>query len=111
LNDQFNAGRLYAVIASRPGQSGRCDGYILEGKELEFYLRKIKVILKKETEREIRNLFLFLYIVQEATLNCLFLSHSFLFSIKSNVIKNILKKISQMYFIKTRRHTWLMGDV
>ncbi|KAI9358478.1 40S ribosomal protein S8 [Pilaira anomala] len=42
LNDQFNAGRLYAVIASRPGQSGRCDGYILEGKELEFYLRKIK---------------------------------------------------------------------
>ena len=43
LNDQFNAGRLYAVIASRPGQSGRCDGYILEGKELEFYLRKIKV--------------------------------------------------------------------
>ncbi|KAI8389356.1 40S ribosomal protein S8 [Blakeslea trispora] len=42
LNDQFNAGRLYAVIGSRPGQSGRCDGYILEGKELEFYLRKIK---------------------------------------------------------------------
>ncbi|KAI8091459.1 40S ribosomal protein S8 [Gilbertella persicaria] len=42
LNDQFHAGRLYAVISSRPGQSGRCDGYILEGKELEFYLRKIK---------------------------------------------------------------------
>ncbi|KAI9320044.1 40S ribosomal protein S8 [Dichotomocladium elegans] len=42
LDDQFSAGRLYAVIASRPGQSGRCDGYILEGKELEFYLKKIK---------------------------------------------------------------------
>ncbi|KAI7872901.1 40S ribosomal protein S8 [Spinellus fusiger] len=42
LNDQFNAGRLYAVIASRPGQSGRCDGYILEGRELEFYVKKIK---------------------------------------------------------------------
>ncbi|GAA5815137.1 ribosomal protein S8A [Mucor flavus] len=42
LNDQFNAGRLYAVVSSRPGQSGRCDGYILEGKELEFYLRKMK---------------------------------------------------------------------
>ncbi|CAO3659819.1 unnamed protein product [Rhizopus stolonifer] len=42
LNDQFNAGRLYAVISSRPGQSGRCDGYILEGKELEFYICKIK---------------------------------------------------------------------
>ncbi|KAG0162982.1 ribosomal protein S8A [Apophysomyces sp. BC1015] len=42
LADQFNAGRLYAIIASRPGQSGRCDGYILEGKELEFYVKKIK---------------------------------------------------------------------
>ncbi|KAI9335560.1 40S ribosomal protein S8 [Pilaira anomala] len=42
LDDQFNAGRLYAVISSRPGQSGRSDGYILEGKELEFYLRKMK---------------------------------------------------------------------
>jgi len=41
LKDQFMSGRLYAVIASRPGQSGRCDGYILEDKELEFYLRKL----------------------------------------------------------------------
>jgi len=41
LKEQFNAGRLYAVIASRPGQSGRADGYILEGKELEFYTRKL----------------------------------------------------------------------
>jgi small subunit ribosomal protein S8e len=41
LKDQFTAGRLYACIGSRPGQSGRCDGYILEGKELEFYLRKL----------------------------------------------------------------------
>jgi len=42
IDDQFSTGRLYAVISSRPGQSGRCDGYILEGKELEFYLKKIK---------------------------------------------------------------------
>nr|QVU21277.1 40S ribosomal protein S8 [Salpingoeca llamariensis] len=42
LEEQFNAGRLYACIASRPGQSGRCDGYILEGKELEFYLKKLR---------------------------------------------------------------------
>lgn len=35
LETQFQAGRLYASISSRPGQSGRCDGYILEGKELE----------------------------------------------------------------------------
>ena len=42
LEDQFGAGRLMAAISSRPGQCGRADGYILEGKELEFYLRKIK---------------------------------------------------------------------
>jgi len=41
LKDQFLLGRLYASISSRPGQSGRCDGYILEGKELEFYLKKL----------------------------------------------------------------------
>jgi len=41
LKEQFNAGRLYAVIASRPGQSGRADGYILEGKELDFYTKKM----------------------------------------------------------------------
>jgi len=35
-------GRVLAAISSRPGQCGRADGYILEGKELEFYLRKIK---------------------------------------------------------------------
>ncbi|POW07161.1 hypothetical protein PSHT_10047 [Puccinia striiformis] len=42
LETQFQAGRLYASISSRPGQSGRCDGYVLEGKELEFYLRRLK---------------------------------------------------------------------
>ncbi|KAG6833572.1 hypothetical protein H0H87_005223 [Tephrocybe sp. NHM501043] len=42
LETQFAAGRLYAAISSRPGQSGRADGYILEGKELEFYLRKLR---------------------------------------------------------------------
>ena len=42
LEDQFQTGRVIASISSRPGQSGRADGYILEGKELEFYLRKIK---------------------------------------------------------------------
>ena len=38
LETQFAAGRLYACISSRPGQSGRADGYILEGKELEVSL-------------------------------------------------------------------------
>jgi small subunit ribosomal protein S8e len=39
--EQFNQQRLFACIGSRPGQSGRADGYILEGKELEFYAKKI----------------------------------------------------------------------
>jgi len=42
LERQFEAGRLYAVISSRPGQSGRADGYILEGEELAFYQRAIR---------------------------------------------------------------------
>jgi len=42
LDDQFVGGRLLACVSSRPGQSGRCDGYILEGKELDFYLKKLK---------------------------------------------------------------------
>merc|ERR1711935_20226 len=42
LTEQFGQGRLLARIASRPGQTGRCDGYILEGKELDFYVRKLK---------------------------------------------------------------------
>ena len=42
LERQFEAGRLYAVVSSRPGQSGRVDGYILEGDELAFYQRAIR---------------------------------------------------------------------
>ncbi|CAF0733714.1 unnamed protein product [Rotaria sp. Silwood1] len=42
LEEQFQAGRVLACIASRPGQCGRCDGYVLEGKELDFYMKKIK---------------------------------------------------------------------
>lgn len=37
LDNQFASGRLLAKVTSRPGQTGRCDGYILEGKELTFY--------------------------------------------------------------------------
>ena len=42
IAEQFNAGRLLACVSSRPGQSGRADGYILEGKELEFYIKKME---------------------------------------------------------------------
>mmetsp|Transcript_2682 Transcript_2682/g.4011 ORF Transcript_2682/g.4011 Transcript_2682/m.4011 type:complete len:146 (-) Transcript_2682:115-552(-) len=48
LDDQFVTGRLLACISSRPGQSGRADGYILEGKELEFYS---KLLSKKKGKR------------------------------------------------------------
>merc|ERR1712046_116171 len=41
LESQFNTGRIYAKISSRPGQSGRFDGFILEGAELKFYLSKM----------------------------------------------------------------------
>jgi len=47
LADQFLSGKLLACITSRPGQVGRADGYILEGKELEFYLKKLEK--KKKT--------------------------------------------------------------
>jgi small subunit ribosomal protein S8e len=42
LESQFANGRLYAVISSRPGQSGRADGSVREGEELAFYLRKMQ---------------------------------------------------------------------
>ncbi|KAH8741598.1 40S ribosomal protein S8 [Cryptosporidium ryanae] len=42
VEEQFGIGRLLACVSSRPGQCGRCDGYILEGKELEFYKKKLE---------------------------------------------------------------------
>merc|ERR1712226_258745 len=47
LDEQFSTGRVFACISSRPGQSGRADGYILEGKELDFYMRKMAKKTKK----------------------------------------------------------------
>ena len=41
LDHQFASGRIYAKITSRPGQTGRCDGYILEGPELAFYQKQM----------------------------------------------------------------------
>mmetsp|Transcript_132551 Transcript_132551/g.247902 ORF Transcript_132551/g.247902 Transcript_132551/m.247902 type:complete len:211 (-) Transcript_132551:109-741(-) len=42
IEEQFQSGRLLACIASRPGQCGRADGYVLEGEELTFYKRKLE---------------------------------------------------------------------
>ena len=39
LDNQMASGRMLAKITSRPGQTGRCDGIILEGRELQFYQR------------------------------------------------------------------------
>lgn len=42
LADLFQSGKLLACISSRPGQCGRSDGYILEGKELDFYAKAMQ---------------------------------------------------------------------
>ena len=47
---QMPTGRLLAKISSRPGQSGRADGYILEGAEYEFYKRKMDLKKGKKAE-------------------------------------------------------------
>merc|ERR1711865_209284 len=52
LNDQFNSGRLLACISSRPGQSSRADGYILEGKELEFYQKQLDKKKGKKAKKD-----------------------------------------------------------
>lgn len=41
VDHQFASGRILAKISSRPGQTGRCDGYILEGPELAFYQKQM----------------------------------------------------------------------
>eukprot|EP00658_Telonema_sp_P-2_P074720 TRINITY_DN63_c0_g1_i4.p2 TRINITY_DN63_c0_g1~~TRINITY_DN63_c0_g1_i4.p2 ORF type:complete len:115 (+),score=73.94 TRINITY_DN63_c0_g1_i4:44-346(+) len=41
MDAQFTKGRLLAVVTSRPGQSGRCDGALIEGAELKFYEAKM----------------------------------------------------------------------
>jgi len=49
LEEQLISGRIYACVSSRPGQSGRCDGYLVEGKELEFYSKKLSKKKEKKT--------------------------------------------------------------
>ena len=42
LEEQLANGRVLACISSRPGQCGRCDGYLLEAKEYDFYSKIMK---------------------------------------------------------------------
>jgi len=48
LDDQFSNGRMLARLTSRPGQTGRLDGYVLEGRELDFYVKKLAVKKSKK---------------------------------------------------------------
>ncbi|AFP65529.1 40S ribosomal protein S8 (nucleomorph) [Chroomonas mesostigmatica CCMP1168] len=42
----LHSGKLLARICSRPGQTGRSDGYVLEQSELRFYLKKMNKKIK-----------------------------------------------------------------
>ncbi|MDP2061423.1 MAG: 30S ribosomal protein S8e [Flavobacteriaceae bacterium] len=42
LEDQLKLGRVLCKLTSRPGQVGRADGAILEGAELQFYMKKLE---------------------------------------------------------------------
>ena len=42
LAQQMVKGKILGCVSSRPGQSGRVDGYVLEGKELLFYLKQME---------------------------------------------------------------------
>ena len=42
LKNMINKGFLYAIITSRPGQTGKANGHILQGEELTFYQNKLK---------------------------------------------------------------------
>lgn len=44
---EAEAGNLYAIITSRPGQTGSADGHILQASELQFYLEKFRAKQKK----------------------------------------------------------------
>jgi len=48
-----NTGKLYAKITTRPGQVGACNGYILEGEELDILLNTRQDLrLSEETRPE-----------------------------------------------------------
>jgi small subunit ribosomal protein S8e len=47
ISDQFEKGRLFAKVATSPGQTGTADGYILEGEELAFYVKRMAHKKKK----------------------------------------------------------------
>jgi len=47
ISEQFEQGRLFAKVSTSPGQIGSADGYVLEGEELAFYVKKMQAKKKK----------------------------------------------------------------
>ena len=47
IEEQLKVGRVLARVSTRPGQHGRADGVILEGAELQFYMKKLDSKKKK----------------------------------------------------------------
>jgi len=47
ISEQFLLGRLFAKVSTSPGQSGTADGYVLEGEELSFYVKRMAHKKKK----------------------------------------------------------------
>merc|ERR1712080_571514 len=54
LTTQFKQGRLFACISSRPGQSGRSDGYIIEdfGSKMHQMVQIADISLQMPQKRE-----------------------------------------------------------
>ncbi|XP_065062856.1 uncharacterized protein LOC135689532 [Rhopilema esculentum] len=48
LKELVKAGYLYGKITTRPGQVGLCDGYILEGAELQSIMEKLSLSLPSQ---------------------------------------------------------------
>ena len=42
IKELFDLGKLYAKVTSKPGQVGVCDGYIIEGVELDSLVNKLQ---------------------------------------------------------------------
>ena len=42
IENSFEKGHMYAKVTSRPGQTGKCDGIILEGNDLVLLMKKLE---------------------------------------------------------------------
>ena len=42
IENSFEKGHMYAKVTSRPGQTGKCDGIILEGNDLVLLMQKLE---------------------------------------------------------------------